>query len=227
VLAGQTNGGLITSVSYPGGAKVAGFPYVAAPHTYAHAALPHTAAYAHGAFPHTAAIHATVDGVHPVHSYAAGLPLVYGKREAEPYTVAQIAHGAHLADAAAEGRAPGVITNAAVLPAAHHVAAGYAHTGYPLTYAGYGYAGYTGYPYTYGGHMWGRKKREAQFAHSVLPYALGAHALGVHTLGVHTLGPHTAAIPNPVHAVAHTPYGLTHSSNVGVCTNYLGAVVSC
>ena len=169
--------------------------------------MPHTAAYAHGVFPHTAAIHATVDGVHPVHSYAAGLPLVYGKREAEPYTLDQVAHGAHLADAAAEGRAPGVITNAAVVPAAHHVASGYAHTyaGYPHTYA-------AGYPFTYYGNPWGRKKREAQYAH---------------TFGVHTLLPHTGAIPNPVHAVAHTPYGLTHSSNVGICTNYLGAVVPC
>merc|ERR1712130_888539 len=30
--------------------------------------------------------------------------------------------------------------------------------------------------------------------------------------------------PNPVHAVAHTAAGLTHSSNVGICTNYVGAV---
>jgi len=29
------------------------------------------------------------------------------------------------------------------------------------------------------------------------------------------------------HAVALTPYGATHSSNVGVCTNNLGAVVPC
>ena len=170
--------------------------------------MPHTAAYAHGVFPHTAAIHATVDGVHPVHSYAAGLPLVYGKREAEPYTLDQVAHGAHLADAAAEGRAPGVITNAAVVPAAHHVASGYAHTyaGYPHTYA-------AGYPFTYYGNPWGRKKREAEAE----PQWPAYH----HTLGLHT------AIPNPVHAVAHTPYGLTHSSNVGICTNYLGAVVPC
>merc|ERR1712025_357530 len=37
----------------------------------------------------------------------------------------------------------------------------------------------------------------------------------------------TAGIPNPVHAVAATPAGLTHSSNVGICTNYLGASVPC
>merc|ERR1712128_72712 len=29
------------------------------------------------------------------------------------------------------------------------------------------------------------------------------------------------------HAVAYTPYGATHSANVGVCTNYLGAQVPC
>ena len=29
------------------------------------------------------------------------------------------------------------------------------------------------------------------------------------------------------HAVAYTAGGVTHSSNVGVCTNYLGAVVPC
>merc|ERR1711890_76619 len=29
------------------------------------------------------------------------------------------------------------------------------------------------------------------------------------------------------HAVAATPVGLTHSANVGVCTNYVGAVVPC
>merc|ERR1711874_451925 len=49
-----------------------------------------------------------------------------------------------------------------------------------------------GFPYTYG----------------VLPYA-----------GVHGT--------NPVHAVAYTAAGLTHSSNVGICTNYLGAAVPC
>jgi len=29
------------------------------------------------------------------------------------------------------------------------------------------------------------------------------------------------------HAVAATPFGYTHSSNVGICTNYLGAQVAC
>merc|ERR1711908_146001 len=110
VLAGQTNGGVITSTTYHGGVKVAGFPY-----TTVAAAVPHTYGY----------------------PYA-----YYGKREAD-------------ADPA-------------------------------LVYA----AGAV--PYTYG----------------VLPYA-----------GVHDT--------NPVHAVAYTGAGLTHSSNVGICTNYVGAVVPC
>merc|ERR1712222_316646 len=35
------------------------------------------------------------------------------------------------------------------------------------------------------------------------------------------------ATTNPVHAVAATPAGLTHSSNVGLCTNFVGAAVPC
>merc|ERR1711862_724119 len=44
------------------------------------------------------------------------------------------------------------------------------------------------------------------------PYAVGAHAVTY------------AGAP---HAVAHTPFGTTHSSNVGICTNVSGAVVPC
>merc|ERR1712228_290604 len=49
------------------------------------------------------------------------------------------------------------------------------------------------------------------------PYGLGYHGLGYAGLGYAGLG----------HAVAATPFGLTHSSNVGICTNYLGASVPC
>merc|ERR1711962_1724741 len=68
------------------------------------------------------------------------------------------------------------------------------------THAGYaGYAGF-GYPYTYGTYA----------APAVVP------AVGV------------AATNNVLgHAVAHTAFGVTHSSNVGVCTNYLGEQVEC
>merc|ERR1712142_279772 len=171
VLAGQTNGGVLTSTTYHGGVKVAGLPYTKV------AAVPHT--------------------------YTYGYPYAYyGKREAEaepePWTVGQIAAGAHVAEAIKDGRAHnvGVITNAAIAPiAATHVA-------------------YAGYPYAYYG------KREAEADPALVytsglvgyPYAVGAHAVTY------------AGAP---HAVAHTPFGTTHSSNVGICTNVSGAVVPC
>merc|ERR1711931_212628 len=123
VLAGATHGGVITSTTYHGGLKVAGFPHVA-----------------------TAVVPAAV-------GYAA--PVVYGKREAEPYTV-----------------------------------------GLPLAHVGYGH------PVIYG-------KREAE------PQYFQYHNLGA------------LATTTPVHAVAATPLGLTHSSNVGLCTNFVGAAVPC
>merc|ERR1711868_53906 len=243
VLAGQTNGGVLTSTTYHGGVKVAGFPYTK-----------------------VAAV--------PAVSYAAAYPyahagVYYGKREAEaePWTVGQIAAGAHVAEAIKDGRAHnvGVITNAAIAPvAATHVVSAYA--GYPYTYGYYGKreaeadpavvytSGLVGYPYTVGAHAvtyagaphavaytpFGvthssnvgictnvdgavvpcRRKREAD-ADPALVYA-GAvpYTYGVLPYaGVHGT--------NPVHAVAHTAAGLTHSSNVGICTNYVGAVVPC
>merc|ERR1711973_464088 len=182
VLAGQTNGGVLTSTTYHGGVKVAGFPYTK-----------------------VAAV--------PAVSYAAAYPyapagVYYGKREAEaePWTVGQIAAGAHVAEAIKDGRAHnvGVITNAAIAP----VAATHVYSAYP----------YAHYPYAY----YGKREAEAEadpalvyttvgavpYTYGVLPYA-----------GVHGT--------NPVHAVAHTAAGLTHSSNVGICTNYVGAVVPC
>merc|ERR1712055_687259 len=231
VLAGQTNGGVITSTTYHGGVKVAGFPYTAV--------------------------------AAPVVSHTYGYPYAYyGKREAEaepePWTVGQIAAGAHVAEAIKDGRPHnvGVITNAAIAPvAATHVVAGY--SAYPYAYYGKREAeadpalvystGVVGYPYAVGAHAVAytpfgvthssnvgictnnlgavvpcRRKREADadpalvyagvsavpYTYGVLPYA-----------GVHGT--------NPVHAVAHTAAGLTHSSNVGICTNYVGAVVPC
>merc|ERR1712071_392018 len=130
VLAGQTNGGVITSTTYHGGVKVAGFPYT----TVAAAAVPHTYGY----------------------PYA-----YYGKREAEaeaePWTVGQIAAGAHVVEAIKDGRPHnvGVTTNAAIAPlAATHVVAGY--SAYPYAYSGYPHAAYSGYPHAYYG------KREAE-----------------------------------------------------------------
>jgi len=84
---------------------------------------------------------------------------------------------------------------------------------------------YAGLPYAHG--LYGRKKREAEaeaeadpalfYGAYGYPYGLGYHGLGYAGLGYAGLG----------HAVAATPFGLTHSSNVGICTNYLGASVPC
>ena len=131
----------------------------------------------------------------------------YLQAEPEPWTVGQIAAGAHVAEAIKDGRPHnvGVITNAAIAPvAATHVVAGY--SAYPYAYSGY--------PYAYYG------KREAEADPALVystglvgyPYAVGAHAVTY------------AGAP---HAVAHTPFGTTHSSNVGICTNVNGAVVPC
>merc|ERR1711863_127215 len=182
VLAGQTNGGVLTSTTYHGGVKVAGFPYTNV------AAVPHT--------------------------YTYGYPYAYyGKREAEaepePWTVGQIAAGAHVAEAIKDGRPHnvGVITNAAIAPvAATHVA-----------YAGYPYA-YSGYPYAY----YGKREAEAEpEADPALVYSTGLVGYP------YAVGAHAVTYAGAPHAVAYTPFGVTHSSNVGICTNTLGAVVPC
>merc|ERR1712119_23726 len=184
VLAGQTNGGVLTSTTYHGGVKVAGFPYTKV------AAVPHT--------------------------YTYGYPYAYyGKREAEaepePWTVGQIAAGAHVAEAIKDGRPHnvGVITNAAIAPvAATHVVS---------AYAGYPYA-YYGYPYAY----YGKREAEAEpEADPALVYSTGLVGCP------YAVGAHAVTYAGAPHAVAYTPFGVTHSSNVGICTNNLGAVVPC
>merc|ERR1712025_1011039 len=166
-------------------------------------------------------------------------PGVGAEAEAEPYTVGQIAAGHHIANAVAEGRAHnvGVITNAAIAPVVHHGVVGYAgyhpylygkreaeaepYYGYTagvyssVYHAGihHGVVGYSGYhPYVYG-------KREAEaepfygYAAGVVPYVHHAAVVAPTALG---------------HAVAVTGYGhVTHSSNVGVCTNVAGVQVPC
>merc|ERR1711911_574748 len=171
VLAGQTNGGVITSTTYHGGVKVAGFPY-----TTVAAAVPHTYGY----------------------PYA-----YYGKREAEaepePWTVGQIAAGANV----------GVITNAAIAPVAA--------TRVVSAYAGYPYA-YSGYPYAY----YGKREAEAEpEADPALVYSTGLVGYP------YAVGAHAVTYAGAPHAVAYTPFGVTHSSNVGICTNVDGAVVPC
>merc|ERR1712106_1007919 len=123
-----------------------------------------------------------------------------------------------------------------------------------LLYGGYGYG--LGHPYAYGAYAFGGKSAPcvnaanvpvacagAPLAYAGYPYAHGLygkrdadaepeadadaavlyggygypHGLGYAGLGYAGLG----------HAVAATPFGLTHSSNVGICTNYLGASVPC
>merc|ERR1711997_203904 len=181
VLAGQTNGGVLTSTTYHGGVKVAGFPYTK-----------------------VAAV--------PAVSYAAAYPyahagVLYGKREAEaePWTVGQIAAGAHVAEAIKDGRPHnvGVITNAAIAPVA--------------TYAAYPYAHH--YPYAY----YGKREAEAEpKADPALVYSTGL--VGAYPYAV---GAHAVTYAGAPHAVAYTPFGVTHSSNVGICTNVEGAQVPC
>merc|ERR1712110_168396 len=184
VLAGQTNGGVLTSTTYHGGVKVAGFPYTAV--------------------------------AAPVVSHTYGYPYAYyGKREAEaepePWTVGQIAAGAHVAEAIKDGRPHnvGVITNAAIAPiAAPHVVAGY--SAYPYAYSGYPYAYY------------GKREAEAEpKADPALVYSTGLVGYP------YAVGAHAVTYAGAPHAVAYTPFGVTHSSNVGICTNVDGAVVPC
>merc|ERR1712012_1050551 len=90
-------------------------------------------------------------------------------------------------------------------------------------------------PYAYGAYTFGGKSAPcvnaanipvpcagAPLAYHGYPYAYGGYGLPVAAYG-------GVAATNPTlgHAVAYTPAGVTHSSNVGVCTNYLGAQVPC
>merc|ERR1711977_348887 len=113
--------------------------------------------------------------------------------DAKPYTVGQVLAGA------THG---GVITSTT-----YHgglKVAGFPHVATALVPAAVGYLAHVGYghPVVYG-------KREAE------PQYFQYHNLGA------------LATTNPVHAVAATPLGLTHSSNVGLCTNFVGATVPC
>jgi len=100
--------------------------------------------------------------------------------------------------------------------------AGYAGLGYAgLGYAGLGYHGVVAAPAV-------AAVAPVAVAHAAVVAPAVAHAVVAPVAAVHTAVLGTAALPNPVHAVAHTIYGTTvHSSHVGVCTNYLGAQVPC
>merc|ERR1711935_537658 len=162
----------------------------------------------------------------------------YAEADADPYYAAY-GYAGHPVAYAGIKSAPCVNSANLPVPCAGGVANGYAYGAFGYPYA----SAYAGYPYG----IYGRKKREAEAepeadayyaAYGAYPYVaagLGYAAYGAYPyagLGYAGLGytaglGYAAGIPNPVHAVAATPAGLTHSSNVGICTNYLGASVPC
>jgi len=158
---------------------------------------------------------------------------VYGEAEADPALLygsygyglgAPYAYGAY-----AFGGKSAPCVNAANVPVPC--------AGAPLAYAGY--------PYAAG--LYGRKKREAEaepeaeaeaavlYGGYGYPYGAGLGYAGLGYAGLGYAGLGYAGLYGGVHAtnaavghaVAATPLGLTHSSNVGICTNYLGASVPC
>merc|ERR1711955_62461 len=132
-------------------------------------------------------------------------PFYYGKREAEPepYTIGQVLTGQ---------TAGGAITHVDYghgLPKVAGFPYTAVHTVAPVVH--HGVVGYS-HPVVYG-------KREAEaepfygYAAGVVPYVHHAGIVAPTALG---------------HAVAVTGYGhVTHSSNVGVCTNVAGVQVPC
>merc|ERR1712001_661663 len=164
----------------------------------------------------------------------AGAPLAYAG-----YPYAPVAYGKRSADAEPEADAA------------------YFGYGYPYAYAGVpfgsstgldpitqgldastqGYGPYYGYGHHAYGHYYGKRSADADadaeafYGHYGYPYGLG-YNLGYAGYGYagfpYTYGAGIAATNAALgHAVAYTAGGVTHSSNVGVCTNYLGAVVPC
>merc|ERR1711971_1413379 len=146
----------------------------------------------------------------------AGAPLAYAG-----YPYAPVAYGKRSADAEPEADAA------------------YFGYGYPYAYAGVpfgsssgldpitqgldaatqGYVPYYGYGHHAYGHYYGKRSADAEpeaeafYGHYGYPYGLGHH------FGYAGIAATNAALG---HAVAYTAGGVTHSSNVGVCTNYLG-----
>merc|ERR1711979_29075 len=141
---------------------------------------------------------------HPVVGYS---PVVYGKREAEaepePYTIGQVLAGQ------TNGGAITHVDYGHGLPKVAGFPYTAVHTVAPVVH--HGVVGYS-HPVVYG-------KREAEaepfygYAAGVVPYVHRAAVVAPTALG---------------HAVAVTGYGhVTHSSNVGVCTNVAGVQVPC
>merc|ERR1711899_96149 len=161
----------------------------------------------------------------------AGAPLAYAG-----YPYAPVAYGKRSADAEPEADAA------------------YFGYGYPYAYAGVpfgsstglgpitqvldpatqGYVPYYGYGHYAYGHYYGKRSADADaeadpalfYGAYGYPYGLGYNLGYAGYAGYYGAG---IAATNAAlgHAVAYTAGGVTHSSNVGVCTNYLGAVVPC
>merc|ERR1712012_1479359 len=82
-------------------------------------------------------------------------------------------------------------------------------------------------PYAYGAYAFGGKSAPCVNAANIPVPCAGAplayHGYPYAYYGKRDAEPTGDAATNPTlgHAVAYTPAGVTHSSNVGVCTNYL------
>merc|ERR1712198_750580 len=86
------------------------------------------------------------------------------------------------------------------------------------------------YAGAYGAYPYGKSAPCVNAANVPVPCAAG-HLLGKRDADADPALLYGAALPYAYgaypHAVAATPLGLTHSANVGVCTNYLGVQVPC
>merc|ERR1712141_866698 len=165
----------------------------------------------------------------------AGAPLAYAG-----YPYAPVAYGRRSADAEPEADA-----------AYFGYGYPYAYAGVPfgsstgldpitqgLDAATQGYVPYYGYGHHAYGHYYGKREAEAEadaeadpalfYGAYGYPYGLG-YNLGYAGYAGYPYAYGGIAATNAAlgHAVAYTAGGVTHSSNVGVCTNYLGAVVLC
>jgi len=91
-------------------------------------------------------------------------------------------------------------------------------------------AGYP-YAYNYGAYPAATYAAHHAVAAPVATYAAVHHAAPVATYAAHhayaAVAPVASLLKTPDHAVAYTAAGLTHSSNVGVCTNVSGVQVPC
>merc|ERR1711973_970041 len=162
----------------------------------------------------------------------AGAPLAYAG-----YPYAPVAYGKRSADAEPEADAAVVYAGYGYPYAYGYVPFGSSSGLDPITQgldpATQGYVPYYGYGYH---GYYGKRSADADaeadpallYGAYGYPYGLG-YNLGYAGYGYpYAYGAGIAATNAALgHAVAYTAAGVTHSSNVGVCTNYLGAVVPC